>query len=168
VNWLCSYLFDDEPVELSGIYDRPSDRVKQAWTLPYVPGRRYGAARPLWVLTSGMTFSGGEALSYDLQQAGRATVVGERTGGGAHPRRGFRVNEHLEATIPVGRAVSPVTGSNWEGTGVAPDIAVPAGDAPATAYRLALEHVVTLEAPGHRREVHEEAREALDQPDIPL
>ncbi|MGI8691709.1 MAG: S41 family peptidase [Geodermatophilaceae bacterium] len=45
----------------------------------------------MYVLTSGATFSGGEALAYDLQQLGRATVVGERTRGGAHPRRGFRV-----------------------------------------------------------------------------
>ncbi|MBA2552497.1 MAG: hypothetical protein H0V10_02120, partial [Geodermatophilaceae bacterium] len=63
-----------------------------------------------------------EALPYDLQQLGRATVVGERTRGGAHPRRGFRVHAHLEATIPVARAVSPISGSNWEGSGLTPDV----------------------------------------------
>jgi hypothetical protein len=164
VTWLCSYLFDDQPVELSGIYDRRDDRTRQAWTLPHVPGPRFGTTTPIWVLTSATTFSGGEALGYDLQQIGRATVVGERTGGGAHPRRGFRLGAHLEATIPVGRPVSPLTGTNWEGTGVVPDLAVPADEAPRAAYRLALDHVLTLGADGYRRDVHDEAGEALANP----
>ncbi|MBA2555313.1 MAG: peptidase S41, partial [Geodermatophilaceae bacterium] len=100
------------PVGLSGFYERVLDRTRQLWTLPFVPGRRLAAGKPVYVLTSGATFSGGEALAYDLQQLGRATVVGERTRGGAHPRRGFRVHAHLEATIPVARAVSPISGSN--------------------------------------------------------
>jgi len=93
------------------------------------------------VLTSAATFSGAEALGYDLQQLGRATVVGERTRGGAHPRRAFRIDAHLEATIPVARAVSPITGTNWEGTGIVPDVHVPADEALPTAYRMALERL---------------------------
>ena len=77
------------------------------------------------MLTSATTFSGGEELSYDLQQLARATIVGERTRGGAHPREGFRVHPHLQATILVARGVSPASGTNWEGTGVTPDIEVP-------------------------------------------
>lgn len=69
-----------------------------------------------------------------------ATGVGERTGGGAHPREGFRVHPHLEATIPVARAISPRTGRNWESTGVVPDIDVPADAAHNTALRHALDH----------------------------
>jgi Peptidase family S41 len=137
---LCGYLFD-EPVELSGIYDRAADRVHQSWTAPYLPGARYGAVKPVYVLTSSTTFSGGEQVAYDLQQIGRATVVGERTRGGAHPRRGFRIHPHLEAAIPVGRSVSPLSGTNWESVGVAPDIAVPAVDAPRTAFLMALEQI---------------------------
>ena len=154
--FLCSYLHDHEPVELTGLYERASGRVRQFWTLPAVPGRRFGATKPVYVLTSAATFSGGEQVSYDLQQAGRAVVIGERTKGGAHARRGFRVHPHLEATISVSRAVSPVTGGNWEGTGVLPDIEVPAECARDRAYRLALEHVITL--PGA---IAAEAREAL-------
>jgi hypothetical protein len=138
---LCSYLFDHEPVELSGTYHRDGDRVRQLWTLAHVPGRRFGPARPVYVLTSAATFSGAEALGYDLQQLGRATVVGERTRGGAHPRRAFRIDAHLEATIPVARAVSPITGTNWEGTGIVPDVHVPADEALPTAYRMALERL---------------------------
>jgi hypothetical protein len=154
--FLCSYLHDHEPVELTGLYERASGRVRQFWTLPAVPGRRFGATKPVYVLTSAATFSGGEQVSYDLQQAGRAVVIGERTKGGAHARRGFRVHPHLEATISVSRAVSPVTGGNWEGTGVLPDIEVPAECARDRACRLALEHVITL--PGGTAA---EARDAL-------
>jgi hypothetical protein len=153
---LCSYLHGPEPVELTGLYERVSGRIRQFWTLPFVPGRRFGPTKPVYVLTSGSTFSGGEQVGYDLQQTGRAMVIGERTKGGAHAREGFRVHPHLEATISVARAVSPVTGGNWEGTGVIPDIEVPAERARDRAYRLALEHVITL--PGG---IAAEARDAL-------
>ena len=131
--FVCSYLFDEEPVHLIDIYERDGGRTVQSWTLPYVPGERFGGTKPLYVLTGPTTFSGGEAVAYCLQQQGRATLVGERTRGGAHPRIGVRVHPHLELTIPTGRAMHPVTGENWEGVGVAPDIAVPAEDALAAA-----------------------------------
>jgi hypothetical protein len=162
---LCGYLFD-EPVELSGIYDRGTDRVRQSWTPAYLGAARFGGAKPVYVLTSGATFSGGEQVAYDLQQMRRATVVGERTRGGAHPRRGFPVHEHLEAAIPVGRSVSPRTGGNWEGAGVTPDIAVASADAPRVAYRMALEH--TLAAGSTMPDVRVEARAALDAGGDPL
>lgn len=107
------------------------------------------------------TFSGGEQLAYDLQQHGRATVVGERTRGGAHPRRGFRVTAHLEATIPVARAVHPVSGTNWEGTGITPDVEVAADRAYDAAYRLALTQVLALGDEGMRRSTMDEAGRAL-------
>ena len=136
--FLISYLWDHEPVQLTGLREREDNQLKQAWTLPYVPGRRFGKAKPVYVLTSATTFSGGEQLSYDLQQLGRATIIGERTRGGAHAREGFRVHPHLEATISVAEAVNPKTGGNWEGTGVTPDIQTTAGQARDTAYELAL------------------------------
>ncbi|MDG4823239.1 S41 family peptidase [Asanoa sp. WMMD1127] len=136
VTFIASYLFGAEPVELSGLFERTTDRVTQAWTLPYVPGRRFGPDKPVAVLISGTTFSGGEQLAYDLQQTGRATVVGQRSRGGAHPRRGFRVDDHLELTVPVARSVSPITGGNWEGTGVVPTIETAPDDTLTTALRV--------------------------------
>lgn len=126
--FLCSYLFD-EPTHLIDIYQRVGDRTTQSWTQSYVPGRRFGGTRPVFVLTSRTTFSGGEELAFDLQRRGRATVIGERTGGGAHPRVGHRLHPHLELTIPTGRALDPVAGDNWEGTGVHPDVETPADGA---------------------------------------
>jgi Peptidase family S41/N-terminal domain of Peptidase_S41 in eukaryotic IRBP len=134
---VCSYLFD-EPTHLIDFYERESDTVTQSWTLAYVPGRRFGATKPLYVLTSSATFSGGEELAYDLQQLGRATVVGEVTGGGAHPRVGRRMHPHLELTVPTGRPISPTSGTNWEGVGVRPDVPAVA----AQALDVALEHAL--------------------------
>jgi C-terminal processing protease CtpA/Prc len=127
-------------VQLSGLRWRDG-QLTQAWTLPYVPGRRFGKVKPVYVLTSGATFSGGEHLSFDLRELGRATLVGERTRGGANAREGFVVHPHLEATIPVGEAVSPRSRGNWEGTGVPPHVQAPAGAALATARQLALQDV---------------------------
>ncbi|MEZ0095195.1 S41 family peptidase [Streptacidiphilus sp. EB129] len=137
VAFICSYLLD-EPTHLNTLYLREGDTYTQSWTLPYVPGRRFGGSKPVYVLTSGTSFSGAEELAYDLQQLGRATVVGERTGGGAHPRESWTVHPHLEATIPVARAINPVSGTNWEGVGVVPDLEVPAVDALDRAHREAL------------------------------
>jgi hypothetical protein len=158
---LCSYLFD-EPVHLTDMYERAGQQARQSWTLPYTPGRKFGGAKPVYVLTSATTFSGAEELSYDLQQLGRATVVGERTKGGAHPRQGFRLSAHLQATIPVARTVNPVSGTNWEGSGVEPDIQVAADGAFAAAYRRALDHVLGLGDDGLRAEIAAEARRSID------
>lgn len=137
VAFLCGYLLD-EPVHLVTMHKRdPADTV-QSWSAPWVPGPRFGGTKPLYVLTGPDTFSGAEELAYDLKNLGRATLVGEPTRGGAHPRTGHRLHAHLELAVPVGRAVSPVTGTNWEGTGVTPDVVVPAPDALTTAHHLAL------------------------------
>ena len=159
---LCSYLFD-ESVHLTDIYERAGNRTRQSWTLPFTPGRRFGAGKPVYVLTSATTFSGAEEFSYDLQQLGRATIVGERTRGGAHPRQGFRLSPHLQATIPVARSINPVSGTNWEGSGVVPDIEVAAGDAFATGYRRALDHVLGLGDDGLRAEIAAEARSSTSR-----
>lgn len=141
VAFLTSYLFDDEPIHLNDLYDRPSDATHQWWTLPFVPGRRLGAKKPVYVLTSRRTFSAAEEFTYNLKNLKRATIVGETTGGGAHPGTFRRLGEHFVAFIPSGRAINPVSGTNWEGTGVAPDIAVPANQALKTAQIAALQAV---------------------------
>jgi hypothetical protein len=102
-----------------------------------VPGPRITA--PLYVLTSGETFSGGEECAYDVQALKRGTLVGAVTGGGANPGGPERVDDHFSIFVPSLRARNPITHQNWEGTGVKPDVAVPRDRALATAYGLALE-----------------------------
>lgn len=128
VAMICSYLFDDEPVHLNDQHSR-ANGVRQYWTVSVAAPDRYGREKPVAVLTSAETFSGGEELAYVLQQLGRAEIVGETTRGGAHPRVGITVSDHLEVAIPVARPVHPLTRGNWEGVGVKPDHPVPADDA---------------------------------------
>lgn len=139
VQLLTTYLFA-EPVHLESFYYRPDDTTTQSWTLPYVPGERL-SDHPVYVLTSSKTFSGGEEFAYNLKHLKRATIVGETTAGGAHPGDAYALPHGLEVFVPLGRPINPITGTNWEGTGVEPDIAVPAEQAFKTAYRIALEQV---------------------------
>ncbi len=136
---ICSYLFGEEKVHLNDLYWRDGDRTDEFWTVPdRVKGARY-LDKDVYILTSGFTFSGAEEFTYNLKNLKRATIVGETTGGGAHPGTTFRLNDHFSAFIPTGRAISPITKTNWEGTGVIPDIAVPKDVALETAYKMALE-----------------------------
>ncbi|MET9600809.1 S41 family peptidase [Streptomyces sp. NPDC006459] len=130
----CSYFFPDDQVHLNDIYDRTSDTTRQFWTTGHLSGPRY-LDRPVHILTSGITFSGGEDVSYTLQAQGRAVVVGETTRGGAHPTARYPVSEHVLVTVPVARSINTVTGGNWEGTGVLPDVRVPAEQALETALK---------------------------------
>lgn len=123
---ICSYLTGAEPVHLQDLVSR-HEPPRQFWTLPVA--RPLRADLEIDVLTSAGTFSGCEELAYDLQALGRATVVGETTGGGAHPVEAYRLTDVLEATIPVARSVNAVTGTNWEQVGVVPDHPCPAADA---------------------------------------
>jgi hypothetical protein len=143
---ICSYLFGPDPVHLNDFYHRHDDSTHQWWTLPHIPGKRY-EGKPVYVLTSRRTFSAAEEFTYDLKNLKRATIVGETTGGGAHPGGVRRINEHFGLFVPTGRPINPISKTNWEGTGVAPDVDVPADLALKTAHLLALEESVkSLEA----------------------
>jgi retinol-binding protein 3 len=137
---LCTYLFDPHPVHLNDLYFRPEDSTHQWWTLPYVPGRRY-EGKPVYVLTSQRTFSAAEEFTYNLKSLKRATIVGETTGGGAHPGGGRKIHEHFGMFLPTGRAINPITKTNWEGTGIAPDVPVAADLALPTAHLAALRQI---------------------------
>lgn len=139
---LASYLFGNEPVHLGDLYRREGNATQQFWTLPFVPGKRY-AGKDVYILTSKRTFSAAEGFTYDLKNLKRATVIGETTGGGANPRDVVRINEHFWIGLPTARAVNPVTKTNWEGTGVKPDIEVPAEQALKTAQLVALKKFLT-------------------------
>lgn len=159
-----TYLFDGEPVHLNSLYWREGDVTQQWWTLPYVPGRRFGGEKPVYVLIGRATFSGAEEFAYNLKARGRATLVGETTAGGAHPGDRHQLDPHFSAFIPAGRAINPLTGTNWEGTGVTPDLAIPEEEALAAAHRDALRRVLAgLGDPpaGPRRALRDEVAAAL-------
>ena len=134
---VASYVFGSEPVLLNSLYFRPANRTDDFFTEPQVSGKKFGPTKPVFVLTSSRTFSGAEEFAYDLQTQKRATIVGETTGGGANPGGPVSLPYGMTLFVPTGRAINPITKTNWEGTGVKPDVAVPADSALAVAHRLA-------------------------------
>lgn len=138
---ISSYLFGDKPVHLNDLYWRKGDKTDEFWTKPEAAKVKF-TGRDIYVLTSNRTFSGAEEFSYNLKNLKRATIIGETTGGGAHPGSMERLSEHFGAFIPTGRAINPISKTNWEGTGVEPDVKVPKEQALKVAYLTALKKSV--------------------------
>ena len=156
---MTSYLFDNR-THLNSFYNREGDRTTQFWTQDWVPGKRFGQTKPVYVLTGKRTFSGAEEFSYNLKNLKRGTIVGETTGGGAHPGGMRRINAHFHIFVPGGRAINPITNTNWEGMGVEPDVKVPADDALRTAQILALKKIIEKEkGPGYLKMLQERVAE---------
>ncbi|MEK7829795.1 MAG: S41 family peptidase, partial [Acidobacteriota bacterium] len=136
---LSSYLFDKR-THLNSIYNRATNTTKEFWTDEKVAGKHYGN-KPVFVLTSNYTFSAGEEFTYNLQSLKRATIIGETTGGGAHPVQPRQLGKLFTITVPFARSINPITKTNWEGVGVKPDLAVSADKALKAAHLAALKSV---------------------------
>lgn len=138
-----AYLFKDQQ-QVTSIMERDPKTGKiteyQQYTAATVPGPLY-LNKPVYLLTSDHTFSCAEQFTYDLHNLKRVTVVGQTTGGGANPGAFHAIGSQFAIFIPDGRAWSPVTKTNWEGTGIAPDVAASANGALVRAYTLALRQV---------------------------
>jgi hypothetical protein len=132
---LVSY-FVDQRTRLNDLWDRDTGITTQQWTEDKLDGKRYGGKKPVLILAGPGTMSAGEDFAYTMQALKRATVIGERTWGGAHPARPYRLGDHFFAVIPSRRTISPITHTNWEGVGVIPDIAATPDDALAAAKDL--------------------------------
>ena len=136
IRYITSWLFDS-PTHLNSMIDRNGEVVEEYWTLDDIPGERFADDLPVYVLTSSRTFSGAEEFSYNLKNLKRGIIVGETTGGGAHPVMGKRVNDRVVVRVPYMRANNPISKTNWEGTGVEPDVKCKADEALDTAIELA-------------------------------
>jgi tetratricopeptide (TPR) repeat protein len=135
IKFILSYFFE-KPTHLNDLYWREGNRTEEFWTNEKVEGKRMSDV-PVFVLTSNKTFSGGEEFAYDVQTQKRGTLIGEFTGGGANPGGMFPAGNGIAIFIPTGRAINPITKTNWEGVGVKPDIEVPSDDAFDKAIELA-------------------------------
>jgi C-terminal processing protease CtpA/Prc len=140
VNLICAYLFE-EPVHTISFYTRYTGETRDLWTPADVRGSAL-AHIPVFVLQSEESASAAEHLAYALQAAGRARIVGERSRGAANPVEERVYPElSLNISLPVSRAIHPLTGTSWEGVGVKPDVETAATDALEIALRLAREHL---------------------------
>ena len=135
---LTYFVAPGDRLHINDFYLREGDRTEQWWSAPQVPGPRLNG-KPLYVLTSNLTGSCAEEFAYDVQTHKLGTLYGATTAGGANPGGLFRLSEHLAAFIATGRAINPVTKTNWEGVGVKPDHDVPPGDALREAHVAALQ-----------------------------
>lgn len=147
---LASYFFDAR-THLNDFHYRQDHRIEAQWTADGAAGPRYGQKKDLMILTSKETFSAAENFSFALKNLKRATLVGETTGGGANPGTDMRLTPHFSIFLPHGRSVSPVTKTSWEGVGVTPDMAVPAGDALRTAELAILKKLAASEQDPDKR-----------------
>lgn len=136
VQLLCSYLFKDR-VHLNDLYYRKGNSTQEYWTKPSVKGPKF-VDKPVYVLVSKRTGSGAEECAYNLKNLKRATIVGENTWGGANPGDQYRLNDHFMAFIPTGRAINPYSKTNWEGTGVDPDVRIDPQEGLKHAHQLAV------------------------------
>jgi C-terminal processing protease CtpA/Prc len=127
VAYLAGRLLGDKAVPLSEVTYR--DHRRQWWTPDLPIGTAVPADMPVAVLVSGRTFSSGEALAYHLQARGRVTIVGERTPGAADHVTDIRLAATVTGELPSGYCTDSVTGTNWEGRGVAPQVDCAADDA---------------------------------------
>jgi C-terminal processing protease CtpA/Prc len=163
VAFVTSYLFGPDSILLNTLYWR-GNRIERLYTRSTLPGTRYGPDRPVYVLTGRGTFSAAEGFAYSLQALGRAVIVGDTTGGGAHAGGLHRVTDHFGVWVPGARAVNPVTGRNWERVGVRPDVAVPDSTALGVAHALALRTLLEREPAGERHDRLERALREVTEP----
>lgn len=143
IQLITTYFFEDSE-HLNSFYIREGDQTKQFWTLTHVPGERMPET-DLYVLTSSRTFSGAEEFTYNLKNMERAIIIGETTGGGAHPVAPHIINDNFIVRVPFGRAVNPITNSNWEGTGIDPHVKTTKAEAMDVAYMMALDSLMKKE-----------------------
>lgn len=134
-DYLSSY-FLPYPTQLSSSYSREDGSLTEFWTRKDI-GMEPRTDVPLFILTSPRTFSAAESFAYDMQSRKRATIVGEPTKGGAHSVDLFSIDDQFEFYLSTERAISPVTGANWEGSGVLPDVPAPSAMALDRAVALA-------------------------------
>ncbi|MGH8105347.1 MAG: S41 family peptidase [Arenimonas sp.] len=154
--------FHDKRTHLNDIYMRPENKTDEMWTTENVPGKKYGETRKLYLLTSADTFSAAEDFAYAMKNNKRATIIGEVTGGGAHPGDVHRLRAHFMMNVPAGRTISPITHTDWEVVGVQPDIKVSADDALDQAQLIILKDFLKTEKDPEWRAHLEESIAELD------
>ncbi|MDO8678441.1 MAG: S41 family peptidase [Acidobacteriota bacterium] len=147
---LMSYLFERPGMPLFDITPRRGERQMYSTTTDPIAYR--DASRPVVVLTSSKSFSGGEGIAFLLQDHKRAVIIGEPTAGAANPGRPYPINDQFEVVVPNGQLLSAISRKNWEGDGVMPDMRVDAADALRIGHMQAIQALLKASTPGPRRD----------------
>lgn len=144
VQLLASYLLNKR-THLLNMYKRVGDTMEQHWSSDYVEGKRFGQEKDVYILIDGSSFSAAEDFSYTMKNLKRATLIGETTGGAAHSGDSVRLSKYFSLFLPTGRGISPITNTNWEGTGVIPDVQVTPEEALNKVQKIILEKLIASE-----------------------
>lgn len=121
--WMVKHVgsyFVKEKMRMNDIYERRSDKTVQFWADP-AEADSMNLTMPLYILTSRETFSAAEDFAYAMQAGKRAVIVGDTTGGGAHPTGPVPLGQGFVADIPLARSINYLTQTDWEGVGILPD-----------------------------------------------
>lgn len=159
---LISSYFLENKTHLNSFYDRATGSMSEFWTFDKIKGAKRTDI-PLYILTSDYTFSAAEEFTYNLKHLKRATIVGEATGGGANPISYFEFDNGFRASIPVSKAVNPITKTNWEGIGVQPHVAVDQEGAFNEAYKMALDAIQSSVSNAYQRKEIEKKQFELNE-----
>lgn len=124
VNYIAGYFFKNK-THLADIYIRNENITLPYYSTPDTVNKTLHSI-PIYILTGNRTFSAAEGLAFSLQKLKRATLVGETTRGGAHTVAYKPLSNGFVCDIPFGKVTDPVSKTNWEGTGVIPDIKISA------------------------------------------
>ncbi|HEY0751892.1 MAG TPA: S41 family peptidase [Chitinophagaceae bacterium] len=162
-NILASYLLPEDSIHLNTI--NWNDRTDSIFTKKTLAGPRY-LNKPVYLLTDKGTFSSAEEFAYDLKAMQRVTIVGEATGGGANPGGlmnvyTFKDGTRLDMYVSMAQVVNPVTQSNWEGSGVQPDVKVKSEDALKKAHDMALEFLQIREHNAVIKKAYQDIRKRI-------
>jgi retinol-binding protein 3 len=145
---ICSYFLEKNPILLDTVYNRPSNTTREIKSMENLDGPSLAGKR-LYILTGPATASGAELLSYNLQSLKKATIVGGKTVGGAHEMSPYNFAGsfgNFVVIVPDGRVVNAVTKTNWEQTGVQPDLETPVEQALVSAHKQALTDILNSTA----------------------
>jgi len=151
VQLLASYLLNQR-THLLDMVKRKGNRTDQRWSSDYVEGQRFGEEKDVYILIDKNSFSAAEDFSYTMKNLNRATLIGENSAGAANSGDMVRLDEHFNLFLPTARGISPITQTNWEGTGVTPDIKVPGEDALKKTQKLILTKLMASEQDPQRIE----------------
>ncbi|MFI7599426.1 S41 family peptidase [Actinoplanes sp. NPDC049681] len=158
VQYLVSHFLEPDVPVMTFVEAGSETKVRSLESLP--AGRLVGV--PLYVLTDAHTYSAGEAFAYHVREFGLGEVIGETTAGAAHVNERLPVGTEFVLSVSYGRPVHPATGTSWEGTGVAPTIETPAGEALDVAHALALERLAAAASSEELRAEYLWARVAVE------
>jgi C-terminal processing protease CtpA/Prc len=121
VRYMLSHFFSEKTLMWS-IHTRGVEEIYENNSIVGIGSPKFKSHYPLFVLVGPNTASAAEIFSYTLKHFNKATIVGEKTHGIAHPVEAFKINKYFIGRFSMRRITNPITNTDWEVVGVLPDI----------------------------------------------